>query len=59
MYEAQLERDWRYIVTDSDSKMVISANNTIHKVVAQYVGKVSTCKCYGVKGRVCCSSDLI
>ena len=40
MYEAQLEKDWRYIITDSDSKMIIAANDSIYKKVSEYVGKV-------------------
>ena len=40
MYEAQLEKDWRYIVNDSDAKLIIAASENIYKVVEEYIGKV-------------------
>ena len=30
MYEAQLEKDWRYIINDSDAKLAIVATERIH-----------------------------
>ena len=46
MYEAQLEKDWRYIVKDSDAKMIIAASDKIYDVVEEYIGKVRTCVRY-------------
>ncbi len=40
MYEAQLEKDWKYIIADSDSKLALVANDTIYEKVSAYVGKV-------------------
>ena len=40
MYEAQLEKDWRYIVIDSEAKMIIAASDKIYDVVEEYIGKV-------------------
>ena len=43
MYEAQLEKDWRYIVIDSEAKMIIAASDKIYDVVEEYIGKVRMC----------------
>ena len=40
MYEAQLEDDWKYIINDSDSKLVVAANEKIYSKVKNYVGTV-------------------
>ena len=40
MYVAQLEKDWRYIVIDSEAKMIIAASDKIYDVVEEYIGKV-------------------
>ncbi len=40
MYEAQLESDWRYIIEDSDTKLVVAANERIYNKVKEYVGTV-------------------
>lgn len=40
MYEAQLEKDWTYIIDDSSSKLVIAANESIYDKVKHYVGKI-------------------
>jgi hypothetical protein len=40
MYEAQLEKDWKYVITDSDTKLILCANDSIYNVVKDYVGKV-------------------
>lgn len=40
MYEAQLEKDWRYIINDSDAKLAIVATERIHDKVSAMVGKV-------------------
>jgi hypothetical protein len=42
MYEAQLEKDWKYVITDSDSKLILCANDSIYNVVKDYVGKVES-----------------
>jgi long-subunit acyl-CoA synthetase (AMP-forming) len=39
-YEAQLEKDWHYILGDSDSKLLIVATEAIYEKVKDYVGKV-------------------
>lgn len=33
MYEAQMEKDWRFIVNDSDAKLILAANDTIYQKV--------------------------
>ena len=43
MYEAQLEKDWRYIVVDSEAKLIIAASDKIYDVVEEYIGKVRMC----------------
>lgn len=40
MYEAQLEKDWEYITTDSDAKILIVSTEAIYKQVKDYPGKV-------------------
>lgn len=40
MYEAQLEKDWKYVVNDSDSKVVIASTEAIYEQVKDYAGKV-------------------
>jgi long-chain acyl-CoA synthetase len=40
MYEAQLEKDWKYIINDSDAKLAIVATDRIYEKVAGMVGKV-------------------
>jgi long-chain acyl-CoA synthetase len=40
MYEAQLEKDWKYIINDSDSKLAIVSTEIIHDKVNAMVGKV-------------------
>jgi long-chain acyl-CoA synthetase len=44
MYEAQLEKDWRYIVEDSGSTMVLCANEAIYSKVKSYVNSVGNVK---------------
>lgn len=39
-YEAQLEKDWRFIVEDSEAKLILAANERIRTIVEEYVGKV-------------------
>jgi long-chain acyl-CoA synthetase len=40
MYEAQLEKDWQFIIKDSDSKMVLCATEKVYDKVKHYVGAV-------------------
>lgn len=40
MYEAQSEKDWRFIVNDSDSKLIIAATDSIYQTVKGYIGNV-------------------
>ncbi len=39
-YEAQLEHDWRFIVEDSDAKILVVATQAIYDKVKDYIGKV-------------------
>jgi long-subunit acyl-CoA synthetase (AMP-forming) len=39
-YEAQLEKDWRYIIQDSDTKLILAANDQIREKCLEYVGNV-------------------
>ena len=45
MYEAQLEKDWQYIINDSDAKMIIAANDRIFEKTKSYVDSVGNVKC--------------
>lgn len=38
MYEAQLPKDWEFIINDSDAKLLVVANDLIYNKVSQYVG---------------------
>jgi long-chain acyl-CoA synthetase len=38
MYEAQLDKDWRYILNDCDAKLVVVANTEIRDRVAKFKG---------------------
>lgn len=40
MYEAQLEKDWKYIIEDSDAKLALVATDKIYDKVSKYVGNV-------------------
>jgi len=40
MYEAQMEKDWLYILEDSDAKLVIVATEAIYNKTADYPGRV-------------------
>lgn len=37
MYEAQTEKDWRYIINDSEAKLVLVANEVIYKKVSPLI----------------------
>eukprot|EP00602_Paraphysomonas_sp_CaronLab_P006947 CAMPEP_0185024962 /NCGR_PEP_ID=MMETSP1103-20130426/8109_1 /TAXON_ID=36769 /ORGANISM="Paraphysomonas bandaiensis, Strain Caron Lab Isolate" /LENGTH=588 /DNA_ID=CAMNT_0027558063 /DNA_START=257 /DNA_END=2023 /DNA_ORIENTATION=+ len=39
MYEAQAEKDWKYIIQDSESKMVLVATEQIYEKTESYVNK--------------------
>jgi hypothetical protein len=39
-YEAQLEKDWKYVIEDSDSKVLVVATDAIYQKVKDYPGKV-------------------
>lgn len=40
MYEAQLEKDWKYILEDSDASVLLVANDSIYKKTSAWVNKV-------------------
>jgi long-chain acyl-CoA synthetase len=40
MYEAQAEKDWKYIINDSDSKLVLVATERIFEKTEHYIDKV-------------------
>ena len=40
-YEAQLEKDWKYIIENSDAKLIVTANESIYAKVTPYVNTVS------------------
>lgn len=40
MYEAQLETDWKYIIEDSDSTVVLVSTMEIYEKIKDYPGKV-------------------
>jgi long-chain acyl-CoA synthetase len=42
MYEAQAEKDWKYIINDSDSKLVLVATERIFEKTEHYIDKVPT-----------------
>ena len=44
MYEAQREKDWRYIVNDSESKLVVVANDSIYEKTKGYINNVGKVK---------------
>ncbi len=44
MYENQHERDWRFIISDSNAKLVLVANEKIRDLVKDYPEKVGAVK---------------
>ena len=40
MYEAQLEKDWKYILEDSDARVLVVATEAIYQQCKDYPGKV-------------------
>ena len=40
MYEAQTEKDWKYIINDSDSKLIIAATESIYNRTKDFVGSI-------------------
>ncbi len=47
-----MEKDWRYIIEDSDSKLIVVANKRIYDMVKDYPGKV------GKVEKVMCIDDI-
>ena len=45
-YEAQLEKDWLYILNDSDAKVLVVATEAIYEKVKNYPGTVNTHKLF-------------
>jgi hypothetical protein len=48
-YEAQLEKDWHHIITDSDSKLLVVSKEIIYEKVKEYpcsVGKIERILCF-------------
>lgn len=52
MYEAQMEKDWKYIIEDSDAKVLVVANESIYQKIKNYPGKVGK-----VKSIICMDAD--
>lgn len=52
MYEAQLEDDWKHIISDSDSKLIVAATEKIYNKVKNYVGTVGV-----VESAMCMDCD--
>ncbi len=44
MYEAQLEKDWQYILEDSDAVLLLVANESIAAKVRPWIGEVGSLK---------------
>ncbi len=42
MYESQLEKDWKYITSDSGAKVLLAATYPIYEAVRGWAGKVGT-----------------
>lgn len=40
MYEAQAEKDWKFIINDSESKLVLVATDRAYEKAEHYIGKV-------------------
>ncbi len=40
MYEAQAEKDRRYIIEDSDAKVIVVATEKLYQQTKDYIGKV-------------------
>eukprot|EP01031_Cornospumella_fuschlensis_P026303 gene26303-31775_t len=53
MYEAQKEKDWRFIVQDSGAKVVFAASEEIYDVVGKFVSGADGEKVAGVENVVC------
>ena len=52
MYEAQMEKDWKYIINDSDAKVIIAASDAIYNQTKTYIGTVGK-----VESVLCLDSD--
>ncbi|RYH30383.1 hypothetical protein EON65_05305 [archaeon] len=53
MYEAQKEKDWRFIVQDSGAKVVFAASEEIYDVVGKFVSGAQGERVEGVREVVC------
>ncbi|QED27251.1 long-chain fatty acid--CoA ligase [Microvenator marinus] len=42
MYEAQMPKDWKYILNDSEAKVLLVANEEIYKKTLPFVDEIST-----------------
>ncbi len=42
MYEAQLAKDWKYIIEDSGTKLLIAANQEIYQKTTEFIDQVET-----------------
>jgi len=42
MYEAQVDKDWRYIIEDSEAKVVIAANQEIYKTIHPWIDEIDS-----------------
>jgi long-chain acyl-CoA synthetase len=52
MYEAQLEKDWTYIIKDSDTKLILAATESVYQKTKNYVGKLGV-----VENVICLDGD--
>jgi long-chain acyl-CoA synthetase len=52
MYEAQLEKDWKYIINDSDAKLALVATDIIYDKVNTFIGNVGK-----LESVICFDSD--
>lgn len=49
MYEAQLDKDWKYIIEDSDAKLIIAGTEAVYQRTKSFVsnvGKVESIICF-------------
>eukprot|EP01039_Chlorochromonas_danica_P004035 gene4035-4413_t len=53
MYEAQKEKEWRYIIEDSGAKVVFAATEKIYESVKEYINEVGN-----VKAAVCLDASV-
>lgn len=41
MYEAQSEKDWLYIIKDSEAKLILAATESVYKKTSEYANNVT------------------